>query len=155
MRTLAFLFAAAFAVGCNFSTGPTATTPATQSVTNLTWASSPGEAYKQYQNALARAASMDEVAPYLDSSKRASLSTASPQQKTDLLQSMQRAAAPNASIHNEKQNGNYATLDVVGADHRRAKVTMVREEGLWRVQTEDWAHPDVSAPPVAPLPPRP
>jgi hypothetical protein len=155
MRTLLLLLATALGAGCNFSTGPTATTPGAQSTTNLTWANSPAEAYKQYQNTLSRAASVEEIAPYLDAPKRQQLTSMPRQAQTDALQAMQRSAAPNPYISNEKQNGNYATLDVLAADQRRAKVTMVREEGLWRVQHEDWAHPDVAAPPPAPLPPAP
>jgi hypothetical protein len=145
MRTLAHLAALSLAV--LLASGCAANLP-TRSGSVQASVQTPTERYETYRAALDKAHSLEELLPLTSEAVREEMAKTTPAYRKALLSDMQLRKLEWLRVVEEQVSGDVALLIVEGeqvVDPLRgtrglgkAKVILLREEGIWRVDDETW-----------------
>jgi hypothetical protein len=105
----------------------------------------PGETYLAYRAAMLKAKSVEETMPWLAKEARAQVEKTPKDQRPMMFEFMQEMAGAMSGVKvvNEAVTGETATVEVEGTDATdkskvRGKISMVREDGTWKVVKENW-----------------
>jgi hypothetical protein len=105
----------------------------------------PGETYLAYRAAMLKAKTIEETMPWLAKEARAQVEKTPKDERSMMFEFMQEmaGAVTGLEVVNESVKGETAALQVRGTDaESKSKVTgtitMVREDGAWKVAKESW-----------------
>ncbi len=108
-------------------------------------ASSPTDVFKAYRAALAKATSITEVLPFMESNGRRMLEAIPEQQRTGMFDLLKRFASTysDLAVAKETITGETAVLSLTGKDPKGQPATgtvpMTKEASGWKVGTEKWS----------------
>ena len=108
----------------------------------------PAEAYRAYRKAFDQAKTFEELWPFMDKATLARAKAAPPREAHGLFLLIKGLSdVKNVLVVKETVTGDGAVLeaagDNAGTGHRsRATVTLVKEDGVWKIRQESWTGTD-------------
>lgn len=111
-------------------------------------ASEPGRAYLNYDQLLGRAKSLDEIMPHLAAGARDKVNQVN--DKSQILPLLQDTRAKGLSFISEEVSADKAIVTFEASDKSIGKITMVKEDGSWKLLEEEWITPEAPAPTATP-----
>jgi hypothetical protein len=98
--------------------------------------------YRQYRAACDKATSLEDLLPWMSKAQKAKAASLSADRKKAMWGMMRSLDLRDIEVVKEGATPNGAMLDVTatGPDGRAitGRVTLVREDGAWKMQQEDW-----------------
>ncbi len=105
----------------------------------------PTEVFTAYRAALAKATTISEVLPFMESNGRRMLEALPEQQRAGMFDLLKRFASTysDVAVANETMTGESAVLSLTGKDPKGQAATgtvpMTKEASGWKVGTEKWS----------------
>jgi hypothetical protein len=101
----------------------------------------PGKTYQTYAALVHKCVSLKELFPYFDDARRKELSTLEKDDREMMLTMLRSLAPTEVKVTSEKVQGDRATLVALGKINGKladGQVTMVKQQGTWRLAGESW-----------------
>lgn len=124
------------------------THPPTRSGSKVAAEQTPTERYEAYRSALAQASTLEELLPHTSKAVRDEMAKRPPSYRRALLSDLKLRSAEWLRVNEEDITGAQAFLTVEGRhvvdptagtlSYGRGKVTLLHEDGAWRVDEEIW-----------------